>query len=123
MQPTPGTPVSNLTQQVAAPTQEEKTMALIAHFGAIFTWILAPLVVYLVKKDESKYVAFHALQALYFSIATSVILMITIPLFIGLILVPIPLIFYILAGVKVLNGDDYEYPVVGKMARNQVYKN
>ena len=96
-------------------------MALVSHFGAIVAWFVAPLVVYLVKKDESKFVAFHALQALYFSAACTVVLMITTPLFIGLFLWPVPLVFHIRAGVKVAGGNDFEYPVVGKMARKKVY--
>ena len=123
MQPTPGTPVSNLTPQIAAPTQDEKTMALVAHFGAILTSFVAPLIVYLVKKEESKFVAFHALQTLYFTLACFAVIFVTSFILIGLFLWPIPIIFNILAGVKVLNGDDFEYPVVGKIARSQVFGN
>lgn len=116
-------PISSISQQqpIAIPTQEEKTLALVAHLGALLTWFIAPLVVYLIKKDESKYVAFHALQALYFSLACSVILMVTIPLLIGFVLWPIPIVFHIIAGVKVAGGANYEYPVVGKIARRQVF--
>ncbi|WP_373048309.1 DUF4870 domain-containing protein [Vulgatibacter sp.] len=110
-----------MTQPTAVPTQDEKTMALIAHFGALIAWFVAPLIVYLVKKDESKYAAFHALQALYFSLACSAIIFFTSFLLIGLFLWPIPIVFHIIAGVKIAGGNHYEYPVFGKMARQKIY--
>ncbi len=35
-----------------APSGDDKTMALVAHFGIIFFGFLAPLIVYLVKSDS-----------------------------------------------------------------------
>lgn len=119
MQPIPS--IAQKQQAIAAPTQEEKTLALVAHLGAVLTGFLAPLVVYLIKKDESKYVGFQALQALYFSLACFAILMVTIPLLIGFFLWPVPVIFHIVAGVKIAGGAHYEYPVVGKIARRHVF--
>jgi uncharacterized Tic20 family protein len=46
-----------------APTQDERTFALLAHVLGIFSGFIAPLVFFLVKRD-SKFVSFHALQAL-----------------------------------------------------------
>ena len=45
------------------PTQDERTMALLAHVLGIFSGFLAPLIFFLVKR-ESKFVSFHALQSL-----------------------------------------------------------
>lgn len=45
------------------PSQDEKTFALLAHVLGIFSGFIAPLVLFLVKRD-SKFVAFHALQSL-----------------------------------------------------------
>ena len=45
------------------PTQDEKTFALLAHVLGIFLGFMAPLVIYLVKR-ESKFVSFHAMQSL-----------------------------------------------------------
>ena len=54
-----------MTQPVAlpTPTQDEKTMALLAEILQIFTWWIGPLVIYLLKR-ESKFISFHAMQAL-----------------------------------------------------------
>jgi uncharacterized Tic20 family protein len=59
----------------AAPTQDEKTMAMLAHVLQIFTWWIGPLVIFMVKQD-SKFVRFHALQALLWQIALIVFWMI-----------------------------------------------
>jgi uncharacterized Tic20 family protein len=49
--------------QHAVPTSDETTLALLAHVLQIFTWWIGPLAIYLAKRD-SKFVSFHAMQAL-----------------------------------------------------------
>ncbi len=44
-------------------TQDERTIALLAHMLQIMLWWIAPLAIFLIKRD-SKFVSFHALQAL-----------------------------------------------------------
>ena len=45
------------------PSQDERTMAMLAHVLAIFSSFIAPLVIFLLKKD-SRFVSFHSLQVL-----------------------------------------------------------
>jgi uncharacterized membrane protein len=45
------------------PNSDEKTMAILAHVLQLVGWWIAPLIIYLIKRD-SKFVAFHAMQAL-----------------------------------------------------------
>ena len=45
------------------PTQDERTIALLAHMLQILLWWIAPLAIFLIKRN-SKFVSFHALQAL-----------------------------------------------------------
>src|SRR5438094_7023424 len=57
-------------------TADERTMAMVAHllgaagyllsFGAL-SW-LGPLLIYLFKREQSRFVAFHALQSLAFQL-------------------------------------------------------
>jgi len=49
------------TEQVI--TQDERTMAVLAHALQVVGWFIAPLVILIAKRD-SRFVAFHALQAL-----------------------------------------------------------
>jgi uncharacterized Tic20 family protein len=50
------------------PTKDEQSMAFLAHFLQVFTGFVAPLVIYLIKR-ESRFVSFHAMQALLWQIA------------------------------------------------------
>lgn len=48
-------------------TQDEKAYAGLAHALMISTWWIGPLVIYLIRR-ESRFVSFHALQALFWQI-------------------------------------------------------
>ncbi len=65
------------------PTKDEQTMAFLAQFLQIFTGFIAPLVIYLMKR-ESRFVSFHAMQALIWQIIyLAVVLVVFIVLFVG----------------------------------------
>ena len=49
-------------------------MAMLAHLLQIFCGFLGPLVIFLVKKNQSKFVAYHALQALVWQIGYMVLM-------------------------------------------------
>jgi uncharacterized membrane protein len=55
--------VETLQPSASEPTQDERTMALLAQVLQIVGWWIAPLVIFLIKR-QSKFVSFHALQAL-----------------------------------------------------------
>lgn len=48
---------------LAPPTQDERTLAILAHVLQLVGWFIAPLIILITKRD-SKFVSFHALQAL-----------------------------------------------------------
>jgi uncharacterized Tic20 family protein len=52
----------------AEPSHEERTMAMLAHVLQALVWWIGPLVIFLIKRD-SRFVSFHALQALLLQIA------------------------------------------------------
>src|SRR5688572_2450465 len=52
---------------VVAPSSEDKTMAILSHVLCIVAGFIAPLVIYLVKKD-SDYVQSHAKESLNFQL-------------------------------------------------------
>jgi hypothetical protein len=99
---------------------DEKTWALIAHFGGIVVGFIAGLVALLVKGNESPTVRAHAVEALNFQITWSAATLIASILavcsfgflfFLPLITWLILLIFSILAGVKANEGQLYRYPL------------
>ena len=64
---------SNATEPTPAPvllpepTREERTLGMLAHVLQIFSWLIAPLIIFLVRKD-SRFVRYHALQAVFFQL-------------------------------------------------------
>lgn len=88
---------------------------------------IAPLVVYLVYREESPFVAFHALQALYFRLLTLAfyilcvaLLCLVIPIFVAIALGVAELVYTILLAIKANNGELAEYPIAGGWARKSV---
>jgi uncharacterized Tic20 family protein len=98
------------------PTSNERIAAVLAHAGTLVAWFLAPLLVYLVKRGESKYVEHQALASLLWSIAGTVVSLATCG-----IAIPVFMIWHVLAAVRASDGREYDYPIVGKLARDIVY--
>jgi uncharacterized Tic20 family protein len=110
--------------------QDERTWSVLAHLsvlaGLVGLMPLGALIIWLVYKDRSPRVGFHALQALWFQVAWLVILVvgwfITFILslvLIGLLLVPLMLVASIVpfvlgcyAAYRVSQGEDYRYPFI-----------
>lgn len=59
-------------------TSEEKLLALFSHLSIFMGGIALPIIFWAINRDKSKYVSFHALQALFFHIAYIFILVIVI---------------------------------------------
>jgi uncharacterized Tic20 family protein len=55
------------------PSKDDRTFAMLAHVLQLFGSFIAPLVIYVAKRD-SPFVRFHALQALIWKIAEMVIM-------------------------------------------------
>jgi len=105
-------------------SSDDTTWGVLVHVAAFvgifipFGNVLGPLVVWLIKKDESEFVDANGKQALNFQITWTIILLVavaTILVGIGLLLVPIVglawLILVVLATVKASNGEVYDYPL------------
>src|SRR5690349_10789218 len=69
-----------------APTSDEKTMALLAHVLTLVAGFIAPLVIYLIKKDESSFIAAHAKESLNFQITLFIVIIILFVTVIGILL-------------------------------------
>lgn len=102
---------------VAAGSSDEKTMSMLAHILGIVLGFIGPLIIWLIKKDESAFVDYHGKEALNFQITLFIAYMVSFVLafvLIGLLLIPIlflvQLILPILAGVAANKGEYYKYP-------------
>ena len=99
---------------VVPPTSDEKTLALLSHVLTFIFPVLAPLVIYLIKKDESSFVAYHAKESLNFQITLFIICVILFITIIGILFVwLVALLGYILvivATIRASEGKLYKYP-------------
>lgn len=67
---------SNQTQ-LPVPPQDERTLAMLAHVLQLFAGFVAPLVILIIKR-QSRFVAFHAAQALLWQAIYFVVMMLTV---------------------------------------------
>jgi uncharacterized protein len=77
-------------------TQDEKNMCVLAHLLAIFTGFIAPLIIWLLKKDTSPVVGQHAVEVLNFEITIAIAGVcsgLLVFVFIGFLLLPAIMIF------------------------------
>ncbi|MHC4082924.1 MAG: DUF4870 domain-containing protein [Planctomycetota bacterium] len=104
------------------PSGEERNFAVIAHLLGIIISFLGPLIIWLIKKDDSTYVDDQAREALNFQItvfiAEAVCGFLTM-IVIGCVLLPIVLIanfiLCIVAAVAASQGRWYRYPMTFRL--------
>ncbi len=106
-------------------TQDDKTYGMLAHLAALaqfviptFGNVIGPLVIWLIKKDQSAWVNKQGKDALNFQISIAiytVVSIILIPLIIGIVLLIAVGIFWlimvILATIRVSEGESFRYPL------------
>ena len=99
------------------PSKDDCNMAMLAHLLGIFTGFLGALVVWLVKKDSSTYIAQESVEALNFQITVMigyVICSVLSVIVIGLIMFPllyiVNIIFCIIGALAASKGTGYRYP-------------
>ena len=92
---------------LTAPTSDERTLAILCHVLTVFFWIFPPLIIYLIKKDESKFVAEHAKESLNFQITVGIAFIVLFISFIGIFLLWIVGIFaLVLVIVATVNASE-----------------
>ncbi len=105
-------------------TEDEKTLGMLCHLLGILTGFVGPLILWLVKKDTSRYIDYHGREALNFQITLFIVLftlsiltMFLMFIFIGILLIPViilipilALVVEILAAVAAQKGEFYRYP-------------
>lgn len=105
-------------------TSDEKNWAVLAHLipfvGILipFGQILAPLIIYMFKKEDSKYITAHAVESVNFQITFTIALFISslsLVILIGFVILPVVfiagVIVMIIAAIKASKGEHYQYPM------------
>src|SRR3954467_9801606 len=103
------------------PTSDEKTLALLAHVLTFIAPILAPLIIYLVKKDESRYVAYHAKESLNFQITLMIVVLGLLFTIIGILFIWVvgiaAFVLVIVATIRASEGVLYKYPFTLRLVK------
>ena len=91
---------------------------MLCHLLAIFTGFIAPLVIWLIKKEEDPFIDSQGKEALNFQITVAMAMIVAWLLCfacIGVFLVPavaiVDIVFCVLATIKVNSGQAYRYPL------------
>ena len=118
----PSDPVSGPgTTPQYTPTSDERTLAILCHVLGIFFWILPPLIIYLIKKDESAYVKQHAMEALNFQITVGIVSIALALTIVGLLLIWVlwiaALAFIIIASINASDNKVYRYPLTIRLIK------
>jgi uncharacterized Tic20 family protein len=119
----PGQPGPQTPGQPMRP-DDERTWSLVAHIGTIVLGFIAPLIVLLVKGNESPTVRANSVESLNFQITVTIgyiassFLMI---ILIGFITLPIiwivAVVLAIMATVAVSKGEPYKYPFALRLVK------
>lgn len=118
------------SEMVPGLSQDDKTFGMLSHLSSFagylipFGHIAGPLVIYLMKKDQSAFVADQAKESLNFQISVTIyaialavlgfiLSFIGIGILLWILLGALPVaeaIFVIIAGIKANGGEAYRYP-------------
>lgn len=115
----PSSPESGSTGDVGGTaSKDERNLALLTHILGFFTSFLGPLIIWLLKKDASKFLDHHGKQALNFQITMAIGYIIgsaTTVIVIGCVILPVVfvvnIVFCIMAAMAASKGEWYRYPI------------
>ena len=97
---------------------DSRGWAAAAHLGTFLVGFIAPLVIWLIKRDEDAFVEYHARESLNFQFSLMIYMLVSVLavlILIGLVMIAVVGIFafvvIIVAGVKAAGGEFYRYPL------------
>ena len=126
---------------------DERTWAMLAHLSVLlnlvtgFLGIIAALIIYLIYKNRSRYVAYHSMQSFVFQLVwwfgggilagitwaltgvSSLVLigLLCIPLACVISLLPLAAMVYgVIGAIRCNNGEDFKYWLIGDWVRGEL---
>ncbi|NOT14238.1 MAG: DUF4870 domain-containing protein [Methylotenera sp.] len=106
-----------MSTEIMVPNNDDKNIATVTHLGGTVFSFIPALIVWILKKDDSAYIADQAKEALNFQITVLLGYLIASVLawvLIGFLLYPIiwvvNVIFCIIAAIATSKGETYRYP-------------
>lgn len=109
----------NIINDIKQPSNDEKLMAMLIYLTSFFTAIIGPLIIWLLKKDESEFIDYHGKEYLNFAISyaiymfvASVLMVILIGFLLAGILGIMYFVFTVIAAIKAYSGERYQIPLI-----------
>ncbi|MEC1521332.1 DUF4870 domain-containing protein [Neobacillus niacini] len=103
---------------------EEKMLAAILYVVSLFFPIIGPLVIWLLKKDESSFINYHGREYFNFfisytvySVISGILIFLIVGIFLLWILGIMALVFTIIAAVKAYEGNEYRFPLIFRVIK------
>jgi uncharacterized protein len=103
---------------------EEKMLAAILYVVSLFFPIIGPLVIWLLKKDESSFINYHGREYFNFfisytvySVVSGILIFLIVGIFLLWILGIMALVFTIIAAVKAYEGNEYRFPLIFRVIK------
>jgi uncharacterized protein len=103
---------------------EERMLAAILYVVSLFFPIIGPLVVWLLKKDESSFINYHGREYFNFfisytvySFVSGILIFLIVGIFLLWILGIMALVFTIIAAVKAYEGNEYRFPLIFRVIK------
>lgn len=107
-----------MSNDLTVPNNDDKNIATVTHLGGTVFSFIPALIVWILKKNDSAYIADQAKEALNFQITVLIAQFIAAILawvLIGFILIPIiwilNVVFCIIAAIASSKGETYRYPL------------
>ncbi len=112
-------------------TEEDRNMAMLCHLAAFATVvgiplgnIVGPLVVWLIKREQSSFVDWHGKESINFQISVTIYVIISAILIlaiVGFVLLPFTIVFafimVIMATLRTNDGIRYQYPLTMRFVK------
>ncbi len=107
-----------MSTDIALPSNDDKNIATITHLGGILFSFIPSLIVWLLKKDDSEYIAAQAKEALNFQITVLLAQFVSgvlVFILVGFVLLgliwAVNIVLCIIAAISTSKGETYRYPL------------
>ena len=107
-----------MSTEIVVPSNNDKNIVTITHLGGILFSFVPSLIVWLLKKDDSEYIAAQAKEALNFQITlllAQFVAYVLIFILVGFLLLGLiwifNIVFCIIAAISSSKGESYRYPL------------
>lgn len=123
---------TRLPAETREPDKDARTWAMLVHLSSLiglivpipFANIIAPLILYMIKKDDFPFVDDQGKESLNFQITVTLLVLLCIPLILLCIGIPLVilislawLILVIIASVQANDGKSYRYPLTLRLIK------